>query len=131
MSDTVIVVSVPTVSIVSVPAVQTVTQLAGSGLQGIAGPTGPLGLTGSTGPAGPTGAIGPTGLTGPSGDLSYQFVQGPASVDWLITHNLGKFPSVTVVDSSGEEVEGEVKYLNNNSLRVIFSAAFTGNAYLN
>lgn len=131
MSDTVIVVSVPTVSIVSVPAVQTVTQPAGSGLQGIAGPTGPLGLTGSTGPAGPTGAVGPTGLTGPSGDLSFQYAQGPASATWMVTHNLGKFPSVTVVDSAGEEVEGDVQYLDNNSLRLVFSAAFTGNAYLN
>lgn len=131
MIDTIIVMPSPQVAIINVPAVQTSTHTAGSGLQGVAGPTGPLGPAGSTGPAGPTGATGPVGPTGPSGDLSFQYAQGPASAIWMVTHNLGKFPSVTVVDSAGEEVEGDVQYLDNNNLRLVFSAAFTGNAYLN
>ena len=64
-------------------------------------------------------------------DRNFQFAQSPASAVWLITHNLGKYPSVTVVDSAGEQVEGRVEFIDANSVRVTFSAAFTGNAYLN
>lgn len=57
--------------------------------------------------------------------------QSSSSTEWVITHNLGKYPSVTVVDSSGAEVIGEVEYINDTSLKVKFSAAFSGKAYLN
>lgn len=57
--------------------------------------------------------------------------QPSASAEWTITHNLGKFPSVSVVDSSGAEVIGEVEYLTDTQLKVKFSAAFSGKAYLN
>lgn len=76
------------------------------------------------------GLQGPRGPTG-SGDLSFQYAQGVASAIWLITHNLGKYPSVTVVDSAGEQVEGGIEFIDANSLRITFSAAFTGKAYLN
>jgi len=54
----------------------------------------------------------------------------PASV-WTITHNLGKYPSVTIVDSSNSEVVGEVEFISNNQVRVSFSGSFSGKAYLN
>ena len=54
-----------------------------------------------------------------------------ASKKWLINHNLYKQPSVTVVDSSGNEVVGDVEYNNLNTLTVTFSAPFAGQAYLN
>lgn len=54
----------------------------------------------------------------------------PLSV-WTITHNLGKFPSVTVVDSGNSVVIGDVDYTNSNVLRITFAAAFSGCAYLN
>lgn len=57
--------------------------------------------------------------------------QSAASTEWVITHNLGKYPSVSVVDSSGAEVIGEVEYLTDTQLKVKFSAAFSGKAYLN
>lgn len=50
---------------------------------------------------------------------------------WTITHNLKKYPCVTVVDSSGSVVVGDVKYLSENELQVSFSGAFAGKAYLN
>jgi len=43
-----------------------------------------------------------------------------------VTHNLAKYPSVTVHDSSGDEVEGNVEHININSLTVTFSAPFSG-----
>lgn len=54
-----------------------------------------------------------------------------ASDVWIIEHNLGRFPSVTVVDSIRREYEGTVDYDNDRRLRVTFSAPFSGEAYLN
>jgi hypothetical protein len=50
---------------------------------------------------------------------------------WTIEHNLGKRPSVVVIDSAGDQVEGMVAYLDANNLMITFSAAFGGEAYLN
>ncbi|PKP26191.1 MAG: hypothetical protein CVU03_04990 [Bacteroidetes bacterium HGW-Bacteroidetes-2] len=70
--------------------------------------------------------------TGAGGaDKTFVFNQPtPASV-WNIAHNLGKYASVTVVDSANEEAEGLVTYTNNNNLIITFSAAFSGKAFLN
>ena len=56
--------------------------------------------------------------------------QGTVSSTWTISHSLGGRPSVTVVDSAGTVVFGEVQYLSNTQVRVIFSAPFSGSAYL-
>lgn len=64
-------------------------------------------------------------------DAKFIFTQGSPAATWNITHGLGKFPSVTVVDSTKDEVEGDIVYLNNNQLEVKFSGAFAGAAYLN
>ncbi|WP_425005764.1 hypothetical protein [Mycolicibacterium sp. S3B2] len=57
-----------------------------------------------------------------------QFVNS-ASV--TVTHNLGKRLSVSVVDSSGELVEGDVHYDSDNQLTLNFFASFSGVVYLN
>lgn len=86
----------------------------------------------SSGPQGPAGSAGAAGPTGPPGGTNtYVFHQMSASASWVITHNLGQFPSVTVVDSAGTEVEGTVTFLDNNNIRIDFSAGFAGVAYLN
>lgn len=64
-------------------------------------------------------------------DKHFEHNQTSASSNWAITHNLGKFPSVTVVDSAGNFVVGEVIHLNNNNLTVSFRGSFSGKAYLN
>lgn len=63
--------------------------------------------------------------------FSHIHTQTVSSSTWNITHNLNKYPSVSVVDSSNEEVIGEVVYINSNSLTVKFSAPFSGKAFLN
>ncbi len=65
--------------------------------------------------------------------LSYGYThnQIAASAVWNITHGMGKHPSVTVVDSGGSVVLGQVDYLSNVALTVTFSAPFGGVAYLN
>lgn len=62
---------------------------------------------------------------------SYTHIQGEASDVWMIEHNMGRYPSVTVVDSAGSAVFGDVTYTNENQLTVTFSVAFSGKAYLN
>ena len=64
-------------------------------------------------------------------DSTFNYSQGVASDSWLITHNLGKFPSVSVVDNGNTSVEGETTYIDINSLIINFSSAFSGEAYLN
>jgi hypothetical protein len=61
----------------------------------------------------------------------YIHTQGVAALSWTIIHNLGKYPSINIVDSSNAEVIGEVVYDSLNQLTVTFSAAFSGKAYLN
>lgn len=64
-------------------------------------------------------------------DKFFQFTQNVASNEWTINHYLDKYPSVSVVDSAGTIITGEVTYLNLNTLKITFRAAFSGKAYLN
>lgn len=43
-----------------------------------------------------------------------------------VSHGLGKYPSVSVMDSSDDLVMGDVDYLDLNNLTVSFSAPFSG-----
>lgn len=61
----------------------------------------------------------------------YTYNQSTAVSDWIVTHNLGRFPSgVTVVDSAGSVIEGSVQFINNNSIKISFNYAFSGIAYI-
>lgn len=66
-----------------------------------------------------------------NGDKSYIHTQSVASDMWTFTHNLEKHPSVTVIDSAGSMVVGDINYNDINSITITFSAAFTGTVYLN
>lgn len=64
-------------------------------------------------------------------DKSFVFTQLTPQDTWTINHNLLKFPSVTVVDSTNAVVVGEAAYVNENTLVLSFNGAFSGKAYLN
>ena len=64
-------------------------------------------------------------------DKNFVYVQATSSDVWEIEHNLDKYPSVTVVDSGGSVVVGEIVYINKNNVRITFTSAFSGKAYLN
>lgn len=66
-----------------------------------------------------------------SADKSFVFEQASASAVWSINHGQNKFCSVTIVDSAGNEVVGEVCYIDKNNIEIHFSSAFSGKAYLN
>jgi hypothetical protein len=61
----------------------------------------------------------------------YTHTQNVSSATWVVTHNLGKFPAVSIVDTGNNEVVGDVVYVNQNSLTLNFSAPFSGKAYCN
>lgn len=63
-------------------------------------------------------------------DLNYTHTQ-ISSASWVIPHSLGKMPSVTVLDGSGNRVHGDVVYTDLNNLTITFNIAFAGVAYLN
>jgi hypothetical protein len=65
------------------------------------------------------------------GQTTYTHNQASPSSSWTITHNLGRRPSVTIVDSAGNVQIGEVLYSSDNQITVTFAAAFVGYAYLN
>ena len=60
----------------------------------------------------------------------YVHTQASPSTTWNINHALGGRPSVTIVDSAGTTVIGEVTYISDTQVRVDFTAAFSGFAYL-
>jgi hypothetical protein len=66
-----------------------------------------------------------------AGAPTYVFSQNTPSTTWEITHNLGKFPSITVIDTGNTVVNGEYNYTSNIKVTLNFSAAFAGKAYLN
>lgn len=85
---------------------------------------------GQGGARGVQGIQGVQGPIGPTPVIAYRYSQGvPASV-WNIVHNLNFYPNITVEDSAGNIVEGEIDYLDPNTVQLSFSAAFSGYAYL-
>lgn len=72
-----------------------------------------------------------SGFTALSSDKNYVHNQTAASALWTVTHNLGKYCSVTVTDSGGNIIVGNVEYVNTNKLLIRFSSAVIGKAYCN
>ena len=71
----------------------------------------------------------------PKGQTDKNFVSNNISVTantaQTINHNLGKFPSVTIVDSAGSHVFGDIQHVNTNSFTITFTSSFTGKVYVN
>jgi hypothetical protein len=65
------------------------------------------------------------------GKDTYVHTQGSASNMWVITHNLGRYPSIDIVDSGGTTVYGESRYDSINQITLNFGTSFSGKAYLN
>ena len=70
-------------------------------------------------------------ISAPSSDKTFVFEQGVASDTWIIKHNLGKFPSVSLVDSAGTQFDADVEYNDINTCTVRMNGATTGKAFLN
>ena len=62
---------------------------------------------------------------------TFVFEQNVDSKVWEISHNLGKFPSISVFDTAGTEMLGDIQYIDNNTVNITFSEEIRGTAYLN
>lgn len=117
-------------------------------------PVGPRGPVGPEGPPGVDGAPGTDGTDGLSayeiavangfggteqewlqsliGSESYfRYIQPTAAAVWVVNHNLGYYPGgILVQDSSFNTVEGDIEYIDLNTVRLTFTAPFAGEAYI-
>ena len=85
----------------------------------------------ATGPQGPQGPAGPAGAAGESGpNTTVVHDQSSASATWTINHNQGRYPSVDIIDSSGNNVIGDIKHNSVNQLVATFDNAFAGKAII-
>ena len=64
-------------------------------------------------------------------DATYIHDQQASAFEWVITHNLNKYPSVTIIDTMDRVVYGEIQYLSANQVKLSFTSNFSGKAYLN
>lgn len=64
-------------------------------------------------------------------DSHFEFTQGVPATTWDITHNLDKFPSITVVDTANTTVMGSYEYVTKDRVILSFSNQFAGKAFLN
>lgn len=68
----------------------------------------------------------------PSSLADKNYVQNFTTTNTVVVpHNLNKYPSVSVIDSAGDGVEGEVTYQNLDSLTVMFTNPFSGSVTCN
>ena len=65
------------------------------------------------------------------GDKNFVFNQAVASATWTVQHNLDKFPSCTMVLSTGQQGYGDVTFIDENNLTITFAGAESGKAYIN
>lgn len=76
------------------------------------------------------GPPGPPGPTGPAGGAYLEYSPPSAQDTWVIPHNLEAYPSVTIVDSFGNEVYANTQHLDKNTLSISFLVPFSGTASL-
>lgn len=86
---------------------------------------------GVPGPRGQQGPVGPEGPVGPPGEsaVSYLYEQTFAvpATTWVINHDFGTSAlTVVTVDPSGTEIEGNVRFVSDNSVEVDFYYATAG-----
>lgn len=64
-------------------------------------------------------------------DSTYVHEQIIPSTSWLVTHNLNKYPSVTIIGTDGIPILTDFEYVSVYQVRVNFSSNQIGKAILN
>ena len=77
-------------------------------------------------------AVGPQGPQGPSGGAGAAYIHTQASpaTTWTINHNLGYRPSVELLDSGSQEIDGDISHPTVNQTVVTLNPATAGLARL-
>lgn len=69
--------------------------------------------------------------SGGGSDAHYIHTQNVPASTWIVAHALGKRPTITVVDSAGDECDGDVHHDSTMQATIEFSAPFSGVAVCN
>ena len=72
----------------------------------------------------------PTGVGTSSSGVAYQHNQASATNAWTVNHNLGFRPSVSILDTGGNEIEADVRHTSANQLVIYFAIPLAGVARL-
>ena len=64
-------------------------------------------------------------------DKTFIFTQDTPANPWIVNHNLNKFPSATMVLSTGQVGIADIVYIDANNLTITFSGDESGKAYMN
>lgn len=73
----------------------------------------------------------PSGGGGGGGPVArYTHTQSSPAATWTVTHNLGAYVQVVVVNNANEILYADVTYLSPNSLKVDFGSATVGSVYV-
>ena len=67
---------------------------------------------------------------GSSSGIAFTHLQAVPNTAWTINHNLGMRPSVSILDTGGNEVEADVVHTNTNQLVIHFAIPLAGLARL-
>ncbi len=63
-------------------------------------------------------------------NTSFVHTQTVPSIVWDITHGLNMMPNVRTEDSSGNDIEGVIENVNVDRVKIYFTQAISGKAYL-
>ena len=67
-----------------------------------------------------------------SADKYFLHTQSTPSVSWVVNHSMGKYPSVTLMDGSGNVIEADnIQHTDLNSTTITLSESITGTAAFN
>lgn len=64
------------------------------------------------------------------GAIGFTFTQSSPSTSWTITHGLGRYPQVTIIDNTGHDVYADIQNNTINQCVITFSTALAGIATL-
>lgn len=67
---------------------------------------------------------------GGGGVPTYQFVQATPAATWTINHGLSDYPTVLVLDGSGQELWAEIHYPDDQTVVISHGQPIAGTAYL-
>lgn len=71
-----------------------------------------------------------TGPQGPVGAGAYVHSQSSPSTTWTINHNMGIYPAVELLDTGGQEIDGEISHTSINQTIVRLNPPSAGIARL-
>ena len=64
-------------------------------------------------------------------DCRHIFEAVNPSTTWIIVHTLNSYPSVTILDDSGNEILAGIKYISSSRIEIHFNIPVKGRALLN